>query len=335
MKIDAGIGSDLNKVAEQARYLEDTGYDGLMTIETGHDPFLPLTIAAEHTSSIELRTSIAVAFARNPMLLANLGHDLNSYSKGRFCLGLGSQIKPHITRRFSMPWSKPAARMKEMVQAMHAIWDCWYDDAPLKFEGEFYTHNIMTPYFTPTDTDYGRPKVHVAAVGPKMTEAAAQVADGMLCHSFTTERYMREITVPTIEKTLKATGRRREDFQISYPMFVVTSEKEEEFAAIKDNMRGQIAFYGSTPAYRGVLELHGWNDLHPELHRMSKAGKWEEMGTLIDDEILDTFAVVGEPHEVVSQIKARFSDVIDRTTLHFPGVDKAKIPGLLQQINTA
>ncbi|HPG29031.1 MAG TPA: TIGR03617 family F420-dependent LLM class oxidoreductase, partial [Myxococcota bacterium] len=184
MKIDSGIGytSDLSKVPEEARRLEAEGYDGMVTAEISSDPFLPLVLAAEHTEHIELMTSIAVAFARNPMILANIGNDLQAYSKGRFVLGLGSQIKPHVTKRFSMPWSAPAARMREFVLAMRAIWRCWYEGEPLAFRGDHYTHTLMTPNFVPKNNPHGAPKVVLAAVGPKMTEVVGEVADGMLVH---------------------------------------------------------------------------------------------------------------------------------------------------------
>lgn len=330
MKLDAGLGQDLSGIAAQAKAHEAAGYDGVMTFETSHDPFLPLVLAAEHTSKVNLITSIAVAFARNPMILANLGHDLNAYSKGRFTLGLGSQIKPHITKRYSMPWSNPAARMKEMIEAMHAIWDCWYDGRELQFRGEFYTHSLMTPMFSPLDTQYGRPRVLLAAVGPKMTETAAAVADGLLVHPFTTQKYLTEVTVPTIEATLKKYGRKREDFEIVYSPFAITADTEEQFNQIKTATKKQIAFYGSTPAYRTVLDLHGWGALQGELNLMSKQGRWDEMGELITDEILDQFAVVGEPEAVARGIGSRYGALIDRSALQLPGVDRAKMPDLMK-----
>ncbi len=332
MKIDAGIGLALDEVKGNAQGLEAAGYDGIMTAELAHDPFLPLALAAEHTERVEIMTAIAVAFARNPMVLANLAHDLNAYSKGRFTLGLGSQIRPHITKRFSMPWSSPAARMKEMIEAIRAIWACWYDGADLYYQGEFYTHTLMTPMFTPTNTQYGKPKIFLAAVGPKMTEAAAQVADGMLIHAFSTEKYIREVTVPTVETALAEAGRERSDFQFSYPLFAVTADTEEDFAAATTAARKRIAFYGSTPAYKGVLDIHGWGELQPELNRMSKIGQWDEMGDLINDEILNTFAVVGEPDAVAAEIRQRFGDVIDRVTIAFPDVAPEKVPSLVAQI---
>lgn len=330
MKLDAGLGQDLSGIAAQAKAHEAAGYDGVMTFETSHDPFLPLVLAAEHTSKVNLITSIAVAFARNPMILANLGHDLNAYSKGRFTLGLGSQIKPHITKRYSMPWSSPAARMKEMIEAMHAIWDCWYDGKELQYRGEYYTHTLMTPMFSPLDTQYGRPRVLLAAVGPKMTETAAAVADGLLVHPFTTQKYLSEVTVPTVEATLKKYDRKREDFEIVYSPFAITADTEEQFNQIKTATKKQIAFYGSTPAYRTVLDLHGWGAVQGELNLMSKQGRWDEMGELITDEILDQFAVVGEPEAVARGIGERYGALIDRSALQLPGVDRAKMPDLMK-----
>lgn len=335
LKIDGGIPADLNKAGERAAWLESVGYDGLACPETDHDPFLPIVLAAEHTSKIQLMTSIAVAFARNPMLLANLGHDLNAYSKGRFILGIGSQIRPHIQKRFSMPWSEPAARMKELIQAVHAIWDNWYDGTPLKFRGDFYTHTLMTPMFTPTNTEYGRPKIILAAVGPLMTKTAAEVADGIFIHAFTTARYINEVTIPAVTEALAKTGRPREEIDLVYPAFVVTGDTEEAFARTKVAVQRQIAFYGSTPAYRGVLDLHGWGDLHPELNRLSKEGKWEEMGTLIDDDILDAFAVVGEPSDAVKQIKSRFEGVVDRVMLGFPDLPAERVGALIDELRAA
>jgi len=304
-----------------------------LTAETAHDPFFPLLLAAQETESIELMTSIAVAFSRTPMNLANIGHDLNSFSKGRFILGLGSQIRPHITKRFSMPWSKPAARMREFILAMRAIWQAWHEGAPLKFEGEFYTHSLMTPMFTPTDTQYGAPKVFLAAVGPLMTEVAGEVADGVIIHAFTTEKYLREVTLPAVERGLAKSGRSRADFQVVYPGFVVSGTTEEAFAQTKQAVCKQIAFYGSTPAYAPVLGIEGWGELQPELNRLSKQGQWDEMGTLITDEVLDKFAVVGEPDAAVDKFLSRFGDVVDRTTGSFPSRDSDHARAILAKLS--
>lgn len=316
MKIDGGIGSDLAEAPKAAQEAEAAGYDGIWSAETGHDPFFPLALAAEHTEKIELGTGIVVAFGRTPMNLAHIGHDLQVYSKGRFNLGLGSQIKPHIEKRYSMPWSHPAPRMREFVLAMRAIWDSWDNGTKLDFRGDFYTHTLMTPFFSPKPNPYGPPKVYLAAVGEKMTEVAGEVADGMLVHGFTTERYLREVTLAHIDAGLAKSGRSRDQFELSYPVFIVTGHTEEEMAKAATGTKQQIAFYGSTPAYRGVLELHGWGDLQTQLNTLSKQGEWVKMGELIDDEILETFAVVAEPDDVPRRVLDRFGDVVDRISFY-------------------
>jgi probable F420-dependent oxidoreductase len=301
-----------------ARELEELGYDGVFTAETSHDPFLPITLAALETERIELATGIAVAFARNPMSTAVIGNDLQLYTKGRFILGLGSQIKPHIEKRFSMPWSEPAKRMREFILAMRAIWACWNEGDKLDFRGEFYRHTLMTPFFNPGPNAYGVPKVFLAAVGERMTEVAGEVADGILLHGFTTERYVHEVTMPALERGWARTGKQRGDFELSGPMFVVTGTNEEEYEAARRGTKQQIAFYGSTPAYRGVLELHGWGDLQGDLNRLSKQGEWAQMGELVDDEILGTFAVTGEPEEIPAKMLDRYGDVVDRISFYAP-----------------
>ncbi len=321
MKIDGGIGTDLRSVPRQAREVEAAGYSGAWTAETSHDPFLPLLLAAEHTETLELGTSIAVAFARNPMTLANTAWDLQAYSQGRFILGLGSQIKPHITKRFSMEWSHPAARMREMVLAMRAIWNTWLTGEKLDFRGEFYTHTLMTPFFTPNAKEldgFGPPKVFLAGVGELMTEVAGEVCDGFICHGFTTERYLREVTIPALERGRAKAGRTMEGFEIIGPSFVVTGNDDAELEAAATATRQQIAFYGSTPAYRGVLDIHGWGGLQDELNTLSKQGEWAKMGTLIDDEILNTFAVVGEPESIAPELTKRYGDVIQRISFYAP-----------------
>jgi probable F420-dependent oxidoreductase len=312
------MAATLDEIGSRAKELEDIGYDGLLTAETSHDPFFPALIAAEHTSRIEIGTGIAVAFARNPMNLASIGYDLQMFSEGRFILGLGSQIKAHIEKRFSMPWSHPAARMREFILAMRAIWRCWNEGEKLDFRGDFYTHTLMTPFFNPGPSQYGAPKVFLAAVGEKMTEVAGEVADGIIIHGFTTERYVKEVTLPAIERGLARAGRSRAQFQVSGPLFVVTGPDEPALAQAATATRQQIAFYGSTPAYRGVLELHGWGDLQSELNALSKQGEWVKMGTLIDDEILQTFAVVAEPEQVGAELARRYGGVVDRCSFYAP-----------------
>lgn len=335
MKVDGGIGWRLDRAGDEAQALEEMGYSGIMTAETSHDPFFPLLMAAQTTEKVDLMTSIAVAFARTPMTLANIGHDLNAASKGRFVLGLGSQIRPHITKRFSMPWSNPAPRMREFILAMRAIWANWHEGEPLQFTGRFYKHTLMTPFFAPTDTEYGPPRVALAAVGPLMTEVAGEVADGMICHAFTTEKYLRETTLPALERGFAKAGRKREDFEINYPAFIVTGETEEAMAAAKQQTRQQIAFYGSTPAYKPVLDSIGAGELQPELNTMSKQGRWVEMGNLITDDLLGAFAVVGEPQAIAGRFKQRFGDVIDRTAAAYGGIPDAKRRQIVAELKAA
>lgn len=321
MQVDASLSGSIADAGSKAAALEAAGYSGAWTAETAHDPFLPLAVAATATSEIELGTSIAVAFARNPMLLAHVGWDLQAASGGRFILGLGSQIKPHITKRFSMEWSRPADRMREMIRAVRAIWDTWLTGEPLQFRGDFYRHTLMTPFFTPSASDlagFGPPKVFLAGVGPLMTEVAGEVCDGFFCHPFTTERFLREVTIPALERGRERAGRTLDDFQIVGPSFIVTGSTDEQIERAATGTRRQIAFYGSTPAYRGVLDLHGWGGLQDDLNALSKQGRWDEMGALIDDEILNAFAVVGSPESVAPELGRRYGDVISRVSFYAP-----------------
>jgi probable F420-dependent oxidoreductase len=321
MKVDGGIPNIISKAGAQAAELEKAGYSGGWTAETSHDPFLPLVPAAEATSNLELGTSIAVAFARNPMTLANTAWDLQMASQGRFILGLGSQIKPHITKRFSMEWSHPAPRMREMIMAIRAIWDNWQNGTKLDFRGDFYTHTLMTPFFSPDKGDlgdFGLPKIYLAGVGGLMTEVAGEVCDGFLCHGFTTEKYLREVTLPALERGRAKAGKTMEDFDIVGPSFVVTGTDDKQLEQAATGTRQQIAFYGSTPAYKPVLDIHGWGGLQEELNGLSKQGEWVKMGTLIDDEILNTFAVVGSPEQIAPELGRRYGDVISRISFYAP-----------------
>jgi probable F420-dependent oxidoreductase len=311
MKVDGGIGG-FDNAADLAKLQESQGFDGLWSAETGHDPFFPLLVAGLATEKIELGTGIAVAFARSPMTTAMQANDLQLASKGRFILGLGSQIKPHIEKRFSMPWSHPAPRMREFVLAMRAIWDNWNNGTKLAFDGEFYKHTLMTPFFSPGPNPYGPPKVFLAGVGQHMTEVAGEVCDGFLVHPFTTERYLKEVTLPALERGMAKSDRKRAEYETSGTAFVITGTDQEKEAA-RGLVKSQVSFYGSTPAYRPVLELHGWGDLQTELNGLSKQGKWGDMANLIDDEILHTFAVECELDEVADKLIERFGGALDRT----------------------
>jgi len=319
MKVDALLGGTLREAPAEGAAARDLGYDGLWSAELAHDPFLPLVRAADEIGpQMELGTSIAVAFARSPMTLANTAWDLQELTGGRFVLGLGSQVKAHIERRFSMPWSKPAARMRELVLAMRAIWASWQDGTKLQFEGEFYTHTLMTPMFSPAPLPSGAPKVLVAAVGDAMTKVAAEVADGLLMHSFTTRRYVQEVTLPAISAVLADSGRARSDFQLAYTPFIVSGVDEQSMADSARTARERIAFYASTPAYRPVLELHGWGELQSELNELARAGRWQQMGELIDDEMLGTFAVVAPVDELAVAYAEWVRPLADRTSFAPP-----------------
>jgi probable F420-dependent oxidoreductase len=333
IKVDGGISTDLARVPQLAGALERQGFDGCWTGEINHDPFLPLLLAAEHTSQLELGTSIAVAFARNPMIVANLGWDLQTYSQGRFILGLGTQIKPHIEKRFSMPWSHPVRRMREFVLALHAIWSAWKDGTRLRFEGEFYTHKLMTPMFTPEPQPFPAPKVFIAAVGEAMTEMCGEVADGLLAHAFTTKRYLHEVTLPAVQRGMQRSGRDRGAFQVACPVFIVTGDDDAELADGAAGVRKQIAFYGSTPAYRKVLDLHGWGDAATELHRLSLQGEWDAMGSLVDDDMLQEFAVVAPVEKLAAALRSRCDGVIDRVMPSLPPtLSKSTVTAVLQEL---
>jgi probable F420-dependent oxidoreductase len=336
MKVDAGTYQPtVDAAGAGAVQAEADGYDGWFAFETQIDPFLACAIAAERTERIEVGTSIVVAFARNPMTVALQANDVQALSGGRFVLGLGSQIKAHITRRYSMPWSKPAARMREFILAVRAIWKTWETDAPLAFEGEFYSHTLMAPFFNPGPNAHGNPPIMLAAVGPLMTEAAGEVADGVLLHGFSTERYVREATVPALERGWAKAGRDREGFEITAPAMVVAADTDEEIAAGVATVKQQIGFYGSTPAYRPVLELHGWGELQDELRAMTKRGEWDRMADLIDDEMVNTFAVVGTPEEAVAEVKRRYGDIATRITLQLPPErDEARWRGLFDELRS-
>jgi len=295
---------------------ERAGYTGLWTSEVKHDPFIAVALAACATERIDVGTAIALAFARSPMTLAVQANDLQLLSQGRLLLGLGSQIKAHITRRFAMPWSHPAPRMREYILAMRAIWDCWHNGTKLSFQGEFYSHTLMTPFFNPGPSPFGAPRVMLAGVGETMTAVAGEVADGFLCHGFTTERYLREATLPTL--TRARPGGDLAGFEVSGSPFLVTGRTDEEMSEARRGVREQIAFYGSTPAYRPVLELHGWGALSDELHGLSRLGKWKEMGEAIDDQVLDAFAVTAEPDRAAAELLRRYGDIMTRMTLYTP-----------------
>ncbi|MBL7495457.1 TIGR03617 family F420-dependent LLM class oxidoreductase [Frankia sp. CNm7] len=316
MKVDGTLGG-LETAAGQARDAEAAGYDGVWTGEVSSDPFLPLAVATPATSRIALGTSIAVALSRSPMSLAYTANDLQRFSGGRFSLGLGSQVKAHITRRFSMPWGRPAAQMREFVLAMRAAWSCWAEGSPLAFEGEYYQHTLMPPAFVPAAHPFGPPRVLLAGVGDVMTRVAGEVADGFFCHWFTTPRWIREHTIPALAEGRRRAGATLDGFDIVVGGFVATGTEEEITTGLA-RMRSQIAFYASTPAYRAVLELHGWGELGIELTMLSKQNRWAEMAALIDEDVVDAFGIVADPADVPARVGERYGHLATRLTFNPP-----------------
>ena len=295
--------------------LERLGYDRAFSFEARHDPFVPLVVAAEHTDRIGLGTAIAIAFARTPMTLANTGWDLQAVTGGRFVLGLGSQVRPHVEQRYSMPWSRPVARLREMVLGIRAIWSAWETGDRLDFEGDFYTHTRMVPAFDPGPNPHGPPPIFTAGFGPRMTAVAGEVADGFLVHPFTTRRSLQELTLPALGEGAARVGRDPAELEVVCVTIVVTGRTEDEFVRSREAVRQQLAFYGTTPAYRPVLDLHGYGDLHPELKGLARQGRWDDMAGLVDDGLLGTIAVMGEPHEVAPAIRARLAGISDHVSL--------------------
>jgi probable F420-dependent oxidoreductase len=314
---------------------EAFGYDGFWTTETQADPFLACAVAAQAAPRVDIGTGIAVAFGRNPLTVALQANDLQLLSGGRFLLGLGSQVKAHIERRYSMQWSHPAPRMREFILAIRAIWKAWESGEKLDFRGDFYKHTLMTPFFNPGLNPQGNPKIVLAAVGPKMTEVAGEAADGIFCHVFGTERYLREVTLPALQRGAAKAGRSLEGFELLAPGFVVARDSEQERAAGIEFVRGQIGFYGSTPAYRPVLELHGWGPVQEELNALTKQGAWDRLASVVTDEMVDAFAIVGSPEEAVAEIKRRYGDVATRITLSLPdGAEPARWARVFDALRT-
>lgn len=320
MKIDAPLlVPNPLQAKELARTLESGGYDGAYTFDGPNDPFFPLAIAAEHTEHLQLYTAIAVAFARNPMLVAQLGNELQLMSKGRFKLGLGSQIRAHIEKRFSMPWSAPAARMREFVLAVKAIWNNWQHSEPLNFRGEFYTHTLMPPNFNPGPNPYGPPPVLLGALGPVMTRTAAEVADALLVMPFNSARHFTERTLPAVDEGLRRSGRTAGEFGLVVQAMVAVGRTEEDLAAAVRGVSTLIAFYGSTPAYVPVLEVEGWAELQPRLNALSKTGGYAEMQSLITPEMVATIGIAGTPEECAAEIGRRFGTRAGDVCCYFPG----------------
>jgi probable F420-dependent oxidoreductase len=317
VKIDMVLSAGLDAVAEEARMLAGIGLDGVYTQEANSDVLFPLLLAAQ-SAPIDVYTNVAIAFPRSPMHLAYAAFDLQRVSKGRFALGIGSQIRPHIEKRFSARFGKPVDHVAELVTALRAIFRCFHEGERLDFRGEYYTHTLMTPTFIPSRLECDPPPIWVGALGPRMTQMAAEVADGVLIHPFNTETFLRTVTLPRVEAGLASTGRGRHDFTLGVDVIACVYADEEERRVAELACRSNLAFYASTPSYRVTLDAHGWGDLQPELNRMTKAGRWSEMPSLIDDALLDELCVRGTPAEAGRTLWERYKGIADRVSLSVP-----------------
>ncbi|MGW9264992.1 TIGR03617 family F420-dependent LLM class oxidoreductase [Gordonia terrae] len=314
MKIMTALFNPTDAV-ERAQLLQEAGASGVFTFEGPHDVFSPLVLASTVTG-LDIMSNVAIAFPRNPIQLAHQANDLQLLSEGRFILGLGTQVRAQIEKRYGVEFDRPVERMKEMVGALRAIFATWNSGERLDFRGEYYRHTLMTPTFVPGPNPYGPPPIYLGALGPRLTRATAEVADGLLVMPFGTKRFLHETTLPAVRDGLAAAGRSEDEFEVVPEIIVsVGSGLDDDHAST----RMLLAFYGSTPAYRPVLEAHGWGDLQPELNTMSKQGRWQEMAGLIDDEMLHTIAACGTPKEVAAHIRDRVDGVSDRICLYQPG----------------
>jgi len=315
----------LQAVADRARRAATLGYDGFFTAETNHDPFLPLGVAAGVAPSLELGTGIAVAFARSPMVVAHTAWDLAAGSDGKFILGLGTQVRAHLTRRFSTAWTAPGPRLREYLRALRTIWSAWQEGGPLRFEGDYYRFSLMTPFFDPGPIDHPAVPLFIAGVGPYMTRLAGEVCDGIHVHPFHTVRYLDEVTLPAVEEGASSAGRDPADVAIAAAVFVATGRTEEQIDLAREAVRKQIAFYASTPTYRPILDLHEW-EVGPQLSALARRGEWDAMAGLIDDQMLDEVAVTGASDIVGSLLLERYGSRLQR--MAFYGAGPGVTPGL-------
>jgi probable F420-dependent oxidoreductase len=319
MKFDVTIFPDkLNNELDIARHVEQFGFNGLWTAETAHDPFLPLALAASVTNRIELGTAIAVAFPRSPMVVAQTAWDLTAQSNGRFILGLGTQVKAHITKRFSTEWAAPAPRLRDYIQALRAIWNTWQTGAPLRYQGEYYRFSLMTPFFNPGPLPTPTVPIYIAGVNEVLCRLGGELCQGFHVHAFHTPRYLKEVIIPNIETGAQKAGRSRADVALTCAIFVVSGRNAEEQQNNAIAAKSQIAFYASTPSYESVMNLHGWQEVAARLNTMSREGRWTEMWQEISDDMLQQFAVVAPPGELAYAVKERYEGLLDRVGFYFP-----------------
>jgi probable F420-dependent oxidoreductase len=322
MRLDAFLPlEDLSRVPGISSAAERLGLGALWVAETRHDPFLPLALAANATSRIELGTAIAVAFPRSPTIMAHTAWDLARLSHGRFILGLGTQVKAHIERRFGVPWEAPVERLRDYIGAVRAVWRCWQTGQRLRYEGNYYTLNLMTPFFNPGQIEHPDIPIYIAGVNRQLCVLAGKTCEGFQVHPLHTARYLREAVLPWLEEGVQKAGRKRADIQVASTDFAIVGATEEEREAQRQAVRRQIAFYASTPSYRTLLALHGWEEQGEALSALASKGRWAEMSALVMDEMVDEFAVEGETLVDASQaLRKRYKGLLDRTALHIPYV---------------
>lgn len=319
MKFDTGLAArTLNEVPAAARAAEEMGFDAVWTAETGHDPYLPIALAAEHTRHVELGTSIAVAFPRSPLVHAMTAWDLQALSGGRFILGLGTQVKGHNERRFGVKWESPGPRLREMIQMIRAVWDCFQNGTRPRFEGKFYNFTLMTPFFHGGPIEHPKIPIYIAGVNEYMCRLAGELCDGFHVHPFHSVRYVEEVIRPNLAAGAKKAGRAANQCQLASTAFVIVGDDDAERDAMRGLVRQQLSFYASTPAYRPVLDLHGWGDVGPELTERSKRGDWTGMADLITDEMLEVFALSGSWTNIGAKIRQRYQGVLDRIGFYVP-----------------
>jgi probable F420-dependent oxidoreductase len=323
---------DLKVAADLGAKVEAYGFDGLWTAEAAHNPFLPLAIMGTTTQKMALGTQIAVAFARSPMTTAQMAWDLQSQTDGRFILGLGTQVKAHIERRFSMPWSAPIPRLREYIESLRAIWQSWQTGERLRYKGDFYSFTLMTPFFSPQPMQYHDIPIYVAGVNEKICQLAGEICQGLHAHGFHTAKYLKEVVLKNVETGLQAGNRSRDNFELVVPIFTVTGETDEEFQKNISETKGRIAFYASTPTYRVVLEQHGWEAAGEKLSEMARFGKWDEMWKEISDDMLHEIAVVAAPDEIASKIKRRYAGLADRVCFGWE-IDNANSDTVLEALS--
>lgn len=319
MRIDAETAVDSPaEIAQLSRKAEQFGFDCLWVNETKHDPFVQLALAAANTKEIGIGTSIALAFTRSPMTLAYAAWDLQSLSNGRFTLGLGSQVKGHIERRFGMKWESPAPKMREVVRALRSVWQSWQTGEKLDFNGRFFRLDLMTPFFSPGPIGQPRIPVYVAGVNAGMCRVAGEVGDGLHVHPLHTVKYLKEVLEPALAKGLARGDRARGELSVAASVFAAVGNSESEIRSVKEAYRDQIAFYGSTRTYRRLMELHGWGDICDRLHELSIKGEWDKMAAEVTDEVLHEFVVEGSWEAMGQNLKSRYGDLVDRVRLYFP-----------------